>query len=92
MKLAKFTVISNIFLSFKHGKEGYSARKGSAFGCFMVAFGMIIADKIPPEYRIQAFFALLACGLLCLGLVTIPQMIELMSFKKQKQDENNESK
>lgn len=91
MRIAKFTIIDNFFLSFKHGKEGYSARKSSTFACLVVAFFMIFFDKIPEEHRINAFYALLVTGLLCLGLVTIPQLIEILSLKKPA-NENNEPK
>lgn len=88
--LFPFKVIADFALSFKNEPGGYSGRKVSAAGCFITAFYMVYADKIPTYYRLHAFYALLITGLIALGLVTIPQLIQILNSQKNK-DENKQS-
>lgn len=69
-------VFTNILSSFDAHTLGYSARKLSAFAAVVVAI-YITVKLLPQAAQIDALYAWLAFGLLCLGIVTIEQIINL---------------
>jgi len=69
--------INNIVRSLDNKQDnGYSARKLSAFAGVMVAIYTTL-KLLPSEYLIEAIYAWLVFALLCLGIVTIEQVIKL---------------
>jgi len=65
-----------IIASFDNSQDGFSARKLSAFAG--VSVGVIITFKyIEPQYLIEALIVWLCFALLCLGIVTMEQVIKL---------------
>jgi hypothetical protein len=61
--------------SFKNDKIGYSGRKLSAFIGVATAIYLTIF-KIPLENQIEGLIIWLAFSLLCLGIVTVQNIIE----------------
>lgn len=68
-------IIKKIIASFDNRTEGFSARKLSAFAAICAAIYCAIC-LLPPTDIISAVYAFLAFALLCLGMVTVPQLIE----------------
>jgi len=68
-------ILNNILNSFTTDKAGYSARKLSAFVGISVA--IIVTFKLPKDAYLHAVYAWQTFGLLCLGIVTIEQIIRL---------------
>ena len=77
-------IFNNLIASFTTEKDGYSARKLSAFAAVVVAI-YITVKLIPIAAQIDALYAWLAFGLLCLGIVTIEQIINLKNNKPNEQ-------
>lgn len=73
-------ILNNLILSFTTDKDGYSARKLSAFAAVIVGI-YITAKLIPVAAQIDALYAWLGFGLLCLGIVTVEQIINLKNNK-----------
>ena len=74
-------IFINILNSFTTDKEGYSARKLSAFAA--VSIGIFITVKLlPKEVMIDALYAWLGFSLLCMGLIRVEQLIDLRSGGK----------
>jgi len=73
-------IFNNLIASFTTDKDGYSARKLSAFAAVIVAI-YITVKLIPIAAQIDALYAWLAFGLLCLGIVTVEQIINLKNNK-----------
>ena len=69
-------IANKILNSFSTDKVGFSARKLSAFAAVLVSV-IITMKKIPEIAMIDALYAWLCFGLLCLGIVTIEQIINL---------------
>lgn len=69
-----------IISSFENNKEGFSGRKLSAFFCFIVAF-YISVYQVPSEYKLECVYAWLAVALLCLGIVTVQNILEFKNGK-----------
>lgn len=76
-----FRPIKDIYFSFKKGDEGFSARKLSAFACMTTALYMC-AFNLPEADRLHGVYALLLCSLLCFGIVTWQQIVELRQGTK----------
>jgi hypothetical protein len=72
-----------LFGSLDNSSEGYSGRKMSAMVSVLTAI-WIAVKLLPKEDLLYAFYAFLGFALLCLGLVTIPQLIEFLSDKPGK--------
>jgi hypothetical protein len=73
-KIGEF--INNLVRSLDNTQNsGYSARKLSALVGVLVAVYTTI-KLIPKEYLIEALYAWLAFALLCLGIVTVEQIIK----------------
>lgn len=62
--------------SFDNSKDGFSGRKLSAFAGVFVA-SIITFKYIEPQYLIEALMVWLCFSLLCLGIVTIEQIVKL---------------
>lgn len=68
--------------SFKNDKAGYSGRKLSAFIGVATAIYLTIF-KIPLEHQLDSLVVWLAFSLLCLGIVTVQNVIEFKNGKHQ---------
>lgn len=73
--------ITNLLDSFKIDKGGFSGRKLTASLSFVTA-AYVAVVQLPANYKIDAVYAFLCLSGVCLGLVTIPQIIEFLSGKK----------
>jgi hypothetical protein len=69
-------IFNNLYHSFFNNDKGFSARKLTAFAAFWTAFEL--AQSLDGENRLYAVYAFLGVGLLCLGIVTMQNII---SFK-----------
>jgi len=78
-------IFSNLINSFTTDKDGYSARKLSAFAAVCVAM-YVTAKKIPEVAQIDALYAWLIFAGVCLGIVTIEQIINLKNGSPKQQD------
>jgi hypothetical protein len=67
-------LFDNFIKSFTTDSEGFSARKLSAFVAVITAI-YVTAKEIPQETQIHALYAWLCFALICLGIVTIEQII-----------------
>lgn len=81
-------ILSNLINSFTTDKDGYSARKLSAFAAVCVAI-YITVKLIPVAMQIDALYAWLIFAGVCLGIVTIEQIINLKNGSKNKDNEQN---
>jgi len=79
-------ILSNIANSFTTEKDGYSARKLSAFAAVCVAI-YITVKLIPVAMQIDALYAWLIFAGVCLGIVTIEQIINLKNGSKPKDND-----
>lgn len=78
-------ILSNLINSFTTDKDGYSARKLSAFAAVCVAI-YVTVKLIPVAAQIDALYAWLIFAGVCLGIVTIEQIINLRNGSKQNKD------
>jgi hypothetical protein len=67
-------IINNLIASFKTGDGGWSARKLTAFASIVVA--VYVTYTLPLDMRLHALYAWQLLALLCLGIVTIEQIIK----------------
>jgi hypothetical protein len=74
-------MIKDLLNSFKNDKIGYSGRKLSAFIGVATAIYLTIF-KIPLENQLDALMVWLSFSLLCLGIVTVQNIIEFKNGKK----------
>jgi len=74
-------MIKDLLNSLKNNAEGYSGRKLSAFVGVATAIYLTIF-KIPLEHQLDALMVWLAFSLLCLGIVTVQNIIEFKNGKK----------
>lgn len=72
--------INNILNSFKNNNLGNSARKSSAFWGVMVAT-FITVYKLPLNDQLQALYVWLLFSMICMGIVTIENVIQLKNGK-----------
>lgn len=69
-------MFDKLIKSFDNSKDGWSGRKLSAFaGVFVSAY--ITFKYIEAQYLIEAIMVWLCFSLLCLGIVTIEQIVKL---------------
>jgi hypothetical protein len=68
------SLINNLIGSFKTGDGGLSARKSTAFASIVVA--IYVTYTLPLDMRLHALYAWQLLALLCLGIVTIEQIIK----------------
>lgn len=81
-------IFENLLNSFNTGTGGYSGRKLSA--CFaVITSGVITYQYMKPEYLAECLVIWLAFALLCLGIVTIEQIIKLKNESSNKQSHNS---
>lgn len=81
MSWIKNTWVGELIMSFSNEKGGLSGRKLSAFAGVSTACYIGIYT-LPESDRLYGIYAFLMFALLCLGLVTIPELIKVLSFKK----------
>jgi hypothetical protein len=79
--------VKGIWKSFFTDDEGASARKLSAFAAVAIAYYITVC-KLPEVAQIDALYAWLLFALLCLGIVTVEQLIRLKNEKNESKDEN----
>ncbi len=80
------TILNNLINSFTTDKSGFSARKLSAFVGVITAI-YVTVKLIPVAAQIDALYAWLLFALLCLGIVTIENVINLKNGSKPKDNE-----
>ena len=74
--------LKKLIASFDNDNAGFSARKLSAFAAVATAI-YITVKEIPKEFLIEALYAWLGFALLCLGIITLEQIIK---FKNPQND------
>ena len=74
-------MFKKLFASFDNNTLGYSARKLTAFASLCVAAG--VTYTLPADAKLHALYAWLLLVLLCLGIVTIEQIIRLKASQSQ---------
>lgn len=82
-------VIGNILKSFTNDKGGWSARKLTAFA-LMVCVAYIHYKYVDITISVEVLIVDLSAVLLCLGLVTASNIIELKNGSKTKENATNE--
>lgn len=70
-------IFRDLFNSFNNESVGYSARKLSAFFGVVVVSGWITFKHSGPANVVELVLIWLSFSMLCLGLITIGQLIEL---------------
>jgi len=75
-------LIKNLLDSFSNTAGGFSARKLSAFIAVVTAIWITVYE-LPIEVQIDALYAWLLFALLCLGIITIENIINLKNGKKE---------
>jgi hypothetical protein len=78
--------IGNIINSFYNNNIGFSGRKLTALFC--VLYGAYLAKDLEGENRLHACYAFLSVALLCLGIVTVQNILD---FKNGKENNNTNS-
>lgn len=78
-------IFNNLYHSFFNNDKGFSARKLTAFAAFWTAFEL--AQSLEAENRLYAVYAFLGVGLLCLGIVTMQNII---NFKNGNNSQSTE--
>lgn len=74
-------ILTNLFDSFKNNTLGYSGRKLSALAGVLT--GIYITVKLLPiTDQLHALYVWLLFALLCLGIVTVQNVIELKNGNK----------
>jgi len=74
-------ILKDLVASFTTDTLGFSARKLSAFAGVIVA--IIVTFKLPKDAYLHAIYAWQTFALLCLGIVTIEQIIRLKEGNKE---------
>jgi hypothetical protein len=74
-------MIKDLLNSFKNNTAGYSGRKLSALVGVLTAIYLTIF-KIPLENQLESLMVWLSFSLLCLGIVTVQNVIEFKNGKK----------
>jgi len=72
-------ILNNILNSFTTDTLGFSARKLSAFVGILVA--IVVTFRLPKDAYLHAVYAWQVFGLLCLGIVTVEQIIRFKDGK-----------
>lgn len=68
-------IINNILASLDNHSKGYSGRKLTAVWSVLVA--TYVTYQLPEDMRLHALYAWQILALLCLGIVTVEQVIRL---------------
>ena len=74
--------LNDIWNSFKHNKEGASGRKLSAFWAIVVVSTYISYKYTTTANVIEMTITWLVFALVCLGLVTIPELLKYLAELK----------
>jgi len=74
--------ISDIWNSFKHNKDGASGRKLSAFWSIVVVSTFATYKYTTDNNLIEVLIIWLTFASICLGLVTIPELIKFLAELK----------
>jgi hypothetical protein len=74
-------MIKDLINSLKNDSTGFSGRKLSAFVGVLTGVYLTIF-KIPLEHQLDALMVWLSFSLLCLGIVTVQNVIEFKNGKK----------
>ena len=83
-------LITWISKSFTADKDGSSARKLSAFYAIVIMSGFITINKTDKDNASTMLEVWLLFAGVCLGMVTVQQLIEFIKGSKtEKKDENN---
>lgn len=80
--------IDNLIKSFTNDKGGFSARKLTAFA-LMVCVAYIHYNYVDLSIAVEVLIIDLSAVLLCLGLVTASNLIELKNGSKQQDNATN---
>lgn len=73
-------IFKNIFASLDNHNLGYSGRKLTAV--FAILMGAYITYTLPLEVRLHALYSWQILALLCLGIVTVEQIIKFKNGDK----------
>lgn len=76
-------IINKIIASFDTYNKGFSSRKLTAFASIIVA--IYVTYTLPDEARLHALYAWQLLALLCLGIVTIQNILEFKNGNSDKQ-------
>jgi len=76
-------IINKFIASFDTVTDGFSSRKLTAMWAVMV--GTAVTYTLPPEARLHALYAWQLLALLCLGIVTVQQIINFKNGNSDKQ-------
>jgi hypothetical protein len=76
-------MIKDLYNSFFNNRQGFSARKLTAFASFITA--VYLSLKLENENRLYAVYGFLLIGLLCLGIVTFQNIIDLKNGNSTEQ-------
>ena len=74
--------IKKLVNSLDNKNDGFSGRKLSALAGILTAIYITI-HELPKEAQLHALYAWLLFSLLCLGIVTVQQVIEFRNGQKQ---------
>lgn len=74
--------IKKLIASLDTKTEGFSGRKLSALAAIITGIYITIYE-LPKDAQIHALYAWLTFALLCLGIVTVQQVIEFKNGQKQ---------
>ena len=75
-------MIKDIWDSFKHNKQGASGRKLSAFWSIVVVSTFVSYKYTNATNLIEVLITWLVFAAVCLGLVTIPELIKFLAELK----------
>lgn len=78
-----FTPFKDFYNSFKNDTTGFGSRKLSAFYAIVCISGVVTLKFTTPDNLEEVITIWLLFALLCLGLVTIQQIIQLVSGDKK---------
>ena len=81
------TKITDIWNSFKHNKDGASGRKLSAFWSIVVVSTFATYKYTTNNNLIEVLIIWLTFASICLGLVTIPELIKFLAELKKGKEE-----
>ncbi len=78
--------IKKLIASLDNKTEGFSGRKLSALAAIITGI-YITMHELPKDAQIHALYAWLTFALLCLGIVTVQQVIEFKNGQKPPSNE-----
>lgn len=72
-------IFTDLYYSIFNNEKGASARKLTALAAFWTAYQLALS--LEGDNRLYAVYAFLGTGLLCLGIVTVANLIEFKNGK-----------